>query len=135
MTTTAPESSRRGALVEFLHDEAASGVVLLACVVIAVVWANSPWREAYFSLWHTELRVAGIEEDLQHWVNDGLMALFFFVVGLEIKRELVTGELSDRRAATLPALAATAGAVLPAAHFLLSAGGGAAAGERAFPVV
>ena len=108
--------------------------MLLVAVVVAVVWANSPWREAYFSLWHTELRVAGIEEDLQHWVNDGLMALFFFVVGLEIKRELVGGELSDRRAATLPALAATAGAIVPAAIFLLLAGGGGAASGWAIPM-
>jgi Na+/H+ antiporter 1 len=109
VAATAPAQSRRGALAEFLHDEAASGIVLLAAAVVAVAWANSLWRGAYFSLWHIELRVAGIGKDLQHWVNDGLMALFFFVVGLEIKRELVGGELSDRRAATLPALAATAG--------------------------
>ena len=125
---------RRAALAEFLHDEAASGVVLLVAVVVAVIWANSPWREEYFSLWHTELRLAGIEEDLQHWVNDGLMALFFFVVGLEIKRELVGGELSDRRAATLPALAAVAGAILPALLFLALAGGGGAASGWAIPM-
>ncbi len=131
---TAPATTRRSALAEFLHDEAAGGVVLLIAVVVAVVWANSPWREQYFSFWHTELRIAGIEEDLQHWVNDGLMALFFFVVGLEIKRELVGGELSDRRAATLPALAAIAGAILPAVLFLLLAGGGNAASGWAIPM-
>src|SRR4051794_12834461 len=127
-------ATRRGALAEFLHDEAAGGVVLLAAAVVAVVWANSPARDAYFSLWATELDVAGIHEDLQHWVNDGLMALFFFVVGLEIKRELVDGELSDRRAAALPAVAATAGALVPAAIFILLAGGGEAGSGWAIPM-
>src|SRR4051812_50209490 len=91
-----------------------------------MVWANSPVRDAYVSLWSTHLDVLGIDEDLQHWVNDGLMALFFFVVGLEIKRELVEGELRDRRAATLPALAAAAGALAPPALFALLVGGGGA---------
>ena len=108
--------------------------MLLAAAVVAVVWANSPARDAYFSLWSTHVSVAGIDEDLQHWVNDGLMALFFFVVGLEIKRELVDGELSERRAATLPALAATAGAIAPALVFVLLAGGGAAASGWAIPM-
>src|SRR4051812_16318172 len=79
-----------------------------------MVWANSPVRDAYVSLWSTHLDVLGIDEDLQHWVNDGLMTLFFFVAGLEIKRELVEGELRDRRAAALPAIAALGGMVVPA---------------------
>ena len=108
--------------------------MLLAAAIVAVVWANSPARDAYFTLWSTDVSVAGIDEDLQHWVNDGLMALFFFVVGLEIKRELVDGELSERRAATLPALAATAGAIAPALVFVLLAGGGAAASGWAIPM-
>jgi len=127
-------TSPRGPLAEFLHDEAAGGVVLLAAAVVALVWANSPARDAYFSLWETHVSVAGIDEDLQHWVNDGLMALFFFVVGLEIKRELVDGELSDRRAAALPAFAALTGALAPAAVFALLAGGGAAASGWAIPM-
>ncbi len=129
----APKTAR-GPLAEFLHDEAAGGIVLLIATVIAVVWANTPARDTYDSLWSTHVQVLWIDEDLQHWVNDALMALFFFVVGLEIKRELVTGELSDRRAATLPALAAVAGAVLPAIVFVLIAGGGDAAAGWAIPM-
>jgi Na+:H+ antiporter, NhaA family len=115
-------------LAEYLHDEAAGGIVLLAAAVVALVWANTPWSESYFDLWHTHLDL-GIDLDLHGWVNDGLMALFFFVVGLEIKRELVCGELRDRRAAALPALAAAGGVALPAAiFFALTAGSDAAAG-------
>lgn len=100
--------------------------------VAAVVWANSPFSNAYDSFWHYELTVGwgqvAITEDLQHWVNDGLMAIFFFVVGLEIKRELVTGELRDPRAAALPAVAAVGGVVVPAVIFLALARGPAASG-------
>ena len=85
-------------LQEFLQTSTAGGVLLLAAVVVALIWVNSPWRAAYDALWHTEFTVhvgsfIDLEEDLKFWVNDGLMALFFLVVGLEIKRELVTGEL------------------------------------------
>jgi NhaA family Na+:H+ antiporter len=115
-------------LVEYLHDEAAGGIVLLVGAVVALAWANSPASDSYFDLWHTHLDL-GIDLSLQHWVNDGLMALFFFVVGLEIKRELVAGELRDPRAALLPALAAGAGVALPALlFFALTAGSDAAAG-------
>ena len=127
-----------GPLAEFLHDEAAGGVVLLAAAVVALVWANTPARDAYDTLWATDLKLgvgsAAIEEDLRHWVNDGLMALFFFVVGLEIKRELAVGELSDRRAATLPALAAVGGAATPALIFTLIAAGSDAAAGWAIPM-
>ena len=92
--------------------------MLLVAAVVAMVWANIALARRVLSpCGHGAWTWPGIDEDLQHWVNDGLMALFFFVVGLEIKRELVDGELSDRRAATLPALAATAGALVPAAIF------------------
>src|SRR3954454_1984937 len=134
VAAAATAKTRRSPLTEFLHDEAAGGVVLLVAAVAAMVWANSPARDAYVSLWTTHLDVLGINEDLQHWVNDGLMALFFFVVGLEIKRELVTGELSDRKAAALPALAATAGAIMPAVIFVALAGGGAARSGWAIPM-
>src|SRR3990170_5805332 len=104
-------------LNEFLEEESSSGILLLAAAVLAVVWANSPWRASYEDLWHTELavRFGGrvLREDLRHFVNDGLMALFFLVVGLEIKRELVRGELADLRVAALPALAALGGMLLP----------------------
>ncbi len=115
-------------LRRFVHDEAAGGVVLLLATVAALVWANSPAAAGYEGLWNFRLTVGSgpvaVTEDLRHWVNDGLMALFFFVVGLEIKRELVVGELRDRRAAALPALAALGGVVLPALLFLLVVGGG-----------
>jgi NhaA family Na+:H+ antiporter len=105
-------------LARFLHVEAAGGILLLAATIVALVWANSPWQHAYHDLWSTEavLRIGtfDVTEDLRHWVNDGLMAVFFFVVGLEIKRELVTGDLSDRRDALLPAVAALGGMVVPA---------------------
>src|SRR5262249_14474539 len=101
-----------------MHVEAAGGIVLAVATVVALVWANSPWQDSYHTLWHTELSIGigqrVLTEDLQHWVNDGLMALFFFLVGLEIKREWVVGELRDRRAAVLPGLAALGGMVLPA---------------------
>jgi NhaA family Na+:H+ antiporter len=106
----------------FLAVEAAGGILLVAATVVALVWANSPWREAYEQLIHTSVSFSlgsfSIDETVQHVVNDGLMALFFFVVGLEIKRELVAGELRDRRAAVLPAVAALGGMVVPAAIFL-----------------
>ncbi|SDD89369.1 Na+/H+ antiporter NhaA [Actinokineospora iranica] len=115
-------------LRRFVHDEAAGGVVLLMATVAALVWANSPAAAGYEGLWNFRLTVGAgpvaVTEDLRHWVNDGLMALFFFVVGLEIKRELVVGELRDRRAAALPALAALGGVLLPALLFLLVVGGG-----------
>jgi NhaA family Na+:H+ antiporter len=125
-------------LWEFLHDEAAGGIVLLLATVVALAWANSGGAEAYDSLWHSRLTVGAgplaVTEDLQHWVNDGLMVLFFFVVGLEIKRELAIGELRDRRAAALPALAALGGVVLPALVFLAVAGGGQAASGWGIPM-
>lgn len=106
----------------FLHIEASGGVVLLLATVIALIWANTS-ADTYADFWHSEITVdiAGfvLSEDLAHWVNDGLMVLFFFVVGLEIRREWEVGELVDRRAALLPALAAFGGMVVPAALFAL----------------
>ena len=125
-------------LADFLREEAAGGLVLLGATIVALVWANTPARDAYEELWHAELTLGSgslaIREDLRHWVNDGLMALFFFVVGLEIKRELAVGELSDRRAAALPAMAALGGVLLPAGVFLAVAGGGDAASGWAIPM-
>jgi NhaA family Na+:H+ antiporter len=110
-------------VARFMHVEAAGGIVLALATAVALVWANSPWQDSYHTLWHTELSIGignrVLSEDLEHWVNDGLMVLFFFVVGLEIKREWVTGELRDRRAAVLPGLAALGGMVVPAAVYLL----------------
>ncbi len=120
-------------LRQFLATESAGGLVLLVASVVALVWANSPWHGSYEALWHTELSVGVgrfvLVEDLRHWVNDGLMALFFFVVGLEIKRELVHGDLREPRVAAMPAIAALGGMVVPALLFLLvTVGGGGAKG-------
>jgi NhaA family Na+:H+ antiporter len=105
-------------LQRFLHVEAASGVLLLLATVVALVWANCPWQDSYATFWDTELLVQvgsfEVVKDLHQFVNDGLMAVFFFVVGLEIKRELVVGDLSTARDATLPACAAIGGMVVPA---------------------
>jgi NhaA family Na+:H+ antiporter len=124
-------------LTDFLDDEVLGALLLLGAALVALAWANSPWSDAYFDLWHTHLEIgvgaATIDLDLHGWVNDLLMALFFFVVGMEIKRELVTGELRDRRAAALPALAAAGGVALPALIFALIAGGGAAGDGWAIP--
>jgi Na+:H+ antiporter, NhaA family len=120
-------------LQAFLDTEASGGILLLLAAAAALAWANSPWRASYEALWTTTLRIDvggfGVAEDLRHWVSDGLMALFFFVVGLEIKRELTTGELRSPRSVALPAVAALGGMVVPAAIYLaLNAGGEGAAG-------
>lgn len=117
----------------FLRVEAAGGIVLLLATVVAMVWANSPWADTYDAFWHTQvgLSVGSFEltEDLLHWVNDALMVVFFFVVGLEIKYEIVSGELRDARAATVPVLAAFGGMAVPAAIYAaLNAGGPGADG-------
>jgi NhaA family Na+:H+ antiporter len=109
-------------LQTFLRTEEASGILLLAAAVAALLWANSPWRASYDALWHTQLTIGlgpwSLAVDLQHWVNDALMALFFLVVGLEIKRELTTGELREPKAAALPAIAALGGMIVPALLYL-----------------
>jgi NhaA family Na+:H+ antiporter len=117
----------------FLHQETSGALILLGAAAVALLWANSPWWETYEEFWHTKLtfRMGGlvIYEDLRHWINDSLMALFFLVVGLEIKRELTTGELRDTRKVVLPALAALGGMVVPALVFLaFTAGKPSAAG-------
>jgi NhaA family Na+:H+ antiporter len=110
-------------LLRFLKIESSSGAVLLACTVAALVLANSPWSAAYAAFWQTPVRVGAgsfeLNKPLLLWINDGLMTLFFFVVGLEIKRELVAGELSDPRKALLPVVAALGGMVVPAGVYLL----------------
>ncbi|MCB0829918.1 MAG: Na+/H+ antiporter NhaA [Solirubrobacterales bacterium] len=124
-------------LTDFLDDEVLGGVILLAAAIAALVWANSPWSDSYFSFWGSYLNVdlgaIDIKLDLQHWINDLLMAVFFFVVGVEIKRELVSGELQNHRDAAVPVLAALGGVALPAIIFTLIAGGGAAADGWAIP--
>ena len=107
---------------DFADKQSSSGILLIAATAVALVWANSPWGESYAALWHTKLTVgvsdASISKDLTHWINDGLMAVFFLVVGLEIKREVLVGELSSVRGAALPIAAALGGAMVPAAIYL-----------------
>ena len=118
---------------QFLAIEASSGIVLMVVAIVALAWANSPWRMLYTDLWRIPLgiRLGSLifERDLLFWINDGLMTVFFFVVGLEIRREIHAGELSDVRRATLPLAAALGGMLVPAMIFLaLNAGRPSAAG-------
>lgn len=107
---------------EFARVEALGGVLLLFAAIIALVWANSGGAESYFQLWHMEIEISignyKISHDLLHWVNDGLMVIFFFVVGLEIKREITSGELGDRKRAAMPVMAAIGGMLFPALFYL-----------------
>ncbi|HEY9556045.1 MAG TPA: Na+/H+ antiporter NhaA [Acidimicrobiales bacterium] len=115
-------------VARFLAVETSGGILMVVATIAALIWANSPWSESYTTLWGTEMSIeAGsfhLSMHLSHWVNDALMALFFFVVGLEIKRELVSGQLSDIRDATLPIIAALGGMVVPAAIFAVMNLGG-----------
>jgi NhaA family Na+:H+ antiporter len=108
----------RLAFQQFTRQQASSGILLLLATLLALVWANSPWSEVYFALWETHLSISlgdlALDESLLHWVNDGLMVIFFFVVGLEIKREILVGELATPRRAALPLVAALGGMLLPA---------------------
>ena len=133
-------STRRAAAVllvrpfqRFVALESSSGILLLLAAVAALVWANSPFAESYFELWQT-MGTAGlgglvVEKPLLLWINDGLMAIFFFVVGLEIKREVLIGELAAPKKAALSVAAAIGGMAVPAAiYFALNRGGPGAAG-------
>ena len=118
---------------DFADKQSSGGILLIAATIVALVWANSPWGEGYAALWHTKLTVGigdfSLSKDLTHWINDGLMAIFFLVVGLEIKREVLVGELSSLRNAALPVAAAVGGATVPALIYLaLNAGGEGVAG-------
>lgn len=125
---TLPARLREG-FAEFVHTETAGAVALLLAAVVALVVANSPVGDAYEAFWHTKAAFSAgsfaLEQSLVHWVNDALMALFFFVVGLEIRREFLAGELSDRRRAVLPVLAAVGGMIVPALAYLAFNAGGA----------
>ena len=117
-----------GVFARFVHSEVTGSVILLACTVVALAWANSPWSEHYFHLLHTELgfSIAGTDRtlSLHLWINDLLMAIFFFVVGLEIKREMVVGRLSTFDKAILPVGAALGGMIAPALlYFFLNSSG------------
>jgi Na+:H+ antiporter, NhaA family len=107
---------------DFANKQSSGGLLLIIATAVALVWANSPWGESYVALWHTKLSVGvgdfSISKDLTHWINDGLMAVFFLVIGLEIKREVLVGELSSVGNAALPVVAALGGAVVPALIYL-----------------
>jgi NhaA family Na+:H+ antiporter len=141
---TAPENAEAPQLIErvlapfqrFVQTESSSGLVLLACTAVALVWANSPWASSYEHLWETELTLSlgswSAHSTLHHLINDGLMAVFFFLVGLEIKREMLAGELASARQAALPIAGALGGMVVPALLYAsLNAGG---AGEPGWGV-
>ncbi len=119
-------------LRSYLATESGSATILVVATVIAVVWANSPWSATYEAFWSTaaSLRVGGvgIEMDLADWINDGLMAVFFFVVGLEVRRDLAVGELTDRRRVLLPVVAGIGGMLVAVVLYLLIAPSGEAAG-------
>ena len=107
----------------YLHTESIGGIVLLVATVVALAWSNSPWSANYHHILETHLKLdVGIflvDLSVEEWINDGLMALFFFVIGLEIKREVMFGQLSTLRSAALPAVAAIGGMVVPAGIYLL----------------
>jgi NhaA family Na+:H+ antiporter len=122
----------------FLHIEAASGLLLIAAALVALVWANSPWSASYRSLWTADLTVGvaghAITEDLRHWINDGLMTLFFFVIGLEIKNEVTNGQLTGARQAAVPVAGALGGMAVPALLYLAFNLGGAGAAGWGIPM-
>jgi NhaA family Na+:H+ antiporter len=129
----ADSSGTRGVFARFVHSEATASILLLVCTIAALAWANSPWAESYFRLGHTELgfKIGETERTLtlHDWINDFLMAIFFFVVGLEIKREMVVGALSTFKTAVLPIAAALGGMIAPAViYFTLNPQGEASHG-------
>ena len=116
--------------VRFAHMEAASGILLLASTIAALIWANSRWEYAYQTIWHTQVTIGFdrivLSESRHEWINDGLMSVFFFLVGLEIKREVLIGELSSLRQAAFPFIAAIGGTIVPALIYSVVAHGSGA---------
>lgn len=114
------------ALIDRLRTESGSALLLIAVATVAMIWANSPWSESYTGLFETHAAVSfgsfAIDLSLHHWVNDGLMVIFFFLIGLEVRQEFAVGSLRDRRRALVPLLAGLVGVALPAGIFLLIAG-------------
>ena len=123
---------------KMVHAETSGGLLLMGATLLAMVWANSPWAPAYFHLWELKLSIGiekfAISESLHHWINDGLMAIFFFLVGLEIKREFLVGELVSARKAALPIAGAIGGMLVPAALFLTLNFGGESGRGWAIPM-
>jgi NhaA family Na+:H+ antiporter len=102
---------------QFIHIQGISSIVLLAAAIAALAWANSPWQESYHHVWDMELSLSHLNLPLHAWINDALMAIFFFLVGMEIKHEIVHGELADMRRAALPIFAALGGMIVPALFY------------------
>jgi Na+:H+ antiporter, NhaA family len=123
---------------KFIHSETAGGIVLMSMTILALIIANSPLAHAYDELLHTYIGVSVgpfvLRETVLHWINDGLMAIFFFVVGLELKREALVGELADLRRAALPIFAALGGAILPALFYIGVNRGSAGSGGWGVPM-
>jgi Na+:H+ antiporter, NhaA family len=119
---TRPIRRLTGPIERFMRVEAASGFVLLTATIVALVLANSPWAGSFLAFWDSEFSITfgaiELSHSLKHWINDGLMGIFFFVIGLEVKRELVIGELRDPRSAALPIAAAIGGMLIPAAIYI-----------------
>jgi NhaA family Na+:H+ antiporter len=107
----------------FIHQEFTGGIILFVCVLVAILWVNSPWAASYHHLWETRLMIGFsgfvFNQPLHIWINDGLMAIFFFVIGLELKREFMAGELSSLKKASLPMMAALGGMVIPALIYIV----------------
>lgn len=103
---------------QFIHIQGISSFFLLAAAIIALIWANSPWQEGYHHVWELELTLSGLRLPVHAWINDALMAIFFFLVGMEIKHEIVHGELADVRRAALPIFGALGGMIVPALLFV-----------------
>ncbi|KAA0993481.1 Na+/H+ antiporter NhaA [Dyadobacter aurulentus] len=123
---------------KFIHQEYTSGIVLFLCVVVALIWVNSPFGESYHHVWETSLSVAfagkAFDHELHIWINDGLMAIFFFVIGLELKREFMAGELSSLKKASLPMVAALGGMLVPAAIYYIFNQGLSSSGGWGIPM-
>lgn len=134
---TVPSAAESGRLADLLRTERVGGVLMLVAAVVALVWANSPWREAYSDLLAVQVGPESLHLrlDVAHWAADGLLAIFFFVAGLELKREFVVGELRDPARAVLPVGAAVCGVVVPAGIFLaITAGDPVARAGWAVPI-
>ncbi len=136
--SSGPPAGLTASFQEFFRSEAIGGALLVICAATALIVANSGWAEAYARVWSTPLRIAvGTAElslTLHQWINDGLMAVFFLLVGLEIKRESLAGELSSPRQAALPIAGAIGGMIVPAAVYAATNGGGAATHGWAIPM-
>ena len=138
MTVPAEESVSTNPFQEFFQTEAATGALIVLCACVALGAANSQWADAYHRLWATPIVIGedghALSLSLHEWINDGLMAVFFLLVGLEIKREVLAGELAAIRQAALPIAGAIGGMLIPASIYFLTNGGGIEARGWAIPM-